>query len=199
MRRAQALIVLGAALLAGALLRPVQAVSGGVQIIDFGYAPQSVAVTVGTTVVWTNVGAVPHTVTSAAGGFDSGLLNTGQSYVQTFSRPATFSYLCTLHPWMTGQVVVEAAAPAPAAAPVAPSTSTRLSSGGAPNAGTQPASSGVSSAAAGVSVGPPVRAMPVVGMGSASGKAEAAVPALLGAVVLAWLGLVLLRAQRRCR
>jgi plastocyanin len=94
--------------------------ASAVSIIDFAFQPASVTVPVGATVTWTNNGMAPHTSTSSAGGWNSGTLNSGQSFSFTFSRAGSFSYICTIHPQMMGTVVVQAAAgAAPAAAPAA--------------------------------------------------------------------------------
>jgi len=67
----------------------------------------SVSVAPGTTVTWTNDGDIAHTVTSQDGLFESGLLQSGQDFQFTFDKPGTYSYFCTPHPWMLGQVIVK--------------------------------------------------------------------------------------------
>jgi plastocyanin len=95
------------------------AAGSDVQIIDFGYTPASINVDVGATVVWANVGAALHTVTARDGSFDSGFVSAGGTFSRQFSAAATVEYFCTLHPNMTGTVVVGGApgAPPPPAAP----------------------------------------------------------------------------------
>lgn len=61
----------------------------------------------GTTVEWRNDDAVIHTVTADAGGFDSASLASGQAWRFTFTRPGTYAYHCTTHPFMQGKVVVK--------------------------------------------------------------------------------------------
>jgi amicyanin len=85
-----------------------------VEIADFAFTPATVTISVGDAVTWTNSDAIEHTATG--GGFDSGLLGQGESYSVTFSEAGTYDYLCTPHPTMTGQIIVQAAA-APAASP----------------------------------------------------------------------------------
>ncbi len=84
---------------------------------DQAYSPRSLTVTAGTTVTWTNEDIVPHTVTSGTsdgtvvspdGTFDSGNIAVGDTWSVTFDEPGTFSYYCTPHPWMQGEVIVEA-------------------------------------------------------------------------------------------
>ena len=79
---------------------------GGISIVDNAFSPRSVTVTTGSTVTWTNVGSLPHTVTADDGRFDSGFLATGAGYRRTFNQPGTFSYLCTIHPEMVGTITV---------------------------------------------------------------------------------------------
>ena len=77
-----------------------------VQIRDFDYAPRTVDVRSGGRVTWTNEDAVPHTATDRAKGWDTGTLAKGASASKTFESPGTFAYYCTIHPSMTGTVVV---------------------------------------------------------------------------------------------
>lgn len=66
----------------------------------------TITVPAGSTVTWTNKDGSPHTV-SAAWAFDSGTLNENQSFSQRFNTRGTFAYLCSIHPFMTGNVVVQ--------------------------------------------------------------------------------------------
>jgi plastocyanin len=75
-------------------------------IADFAFAPPDLTVAAGTTVTWTNEGWAPHTATAEDGSFDSGRLDQGDSFEQTFNEPGTFAYHCSFHPGMTGSVVV---------------------------------------------------------------------------------------------
>ena len=77
-----------------------------VKVRDFAYAPNVILVPVGTTIRWTNEGAVNHTVTSDTGLFDSGTLAPGASFEYQFNVPGTYAYHCTLHPSITGKVIV---------------------------------------------------------------------------------------------
>jgi LPXTG-motif cell wall-anchored protein len=88
----------------------VAAASTGVTISDFQFSPGTVTVNVGDTVTWTNNGPTPHSSTSSAGGWDTGILDAGSSGSHTFDQAGTFSYICTPHPYMKGTVVVQAAA-----------------------------------------------------------------------------------------
>ncbi len=82
---------------------------GGIAVVDNAFSPSSRTITTGTRLVWSNTGALPHTVTSSAGGFDSGILLPGSSYAHTFTQPGTFPYVCTIHPGMTGTITVTGA------------------------------------------------------------------------------------------
>jgi plastocyanin len=73
---------------------------------DFTYRPGRLEIPPGTTVTWTNQGQVVHTVTAVDGSFDSGDIEPGKRQSLTFSRPGTYSYHCTPHPFMKGEIVV---------------------------------------------------------------------------------------------
>src|SRR4051812_29352797 len=86
------------------------AASSSVAIKDFSFGPSSTTVQVGDTVTWVNNGPTDHTATASNGSFDTGTLKKGQSGSHTFSSAGTFSYICSLHPFMKGTVVVAAGA-----------------------------------------------------------------------------------------
>jgi len=90
----------------GAGSAPVAA--NAVTIKGFAFVPAAITVKAGTTVTWTNQDSDAHTVTSQhdSGPLGSTALNTGQSYSYTFTKPGTYSYLCTIHPFMTATVTV---------------------------------------------------------------------------------------------
>ena len=76
-------------------------------ITGYKFDPEVITVAVGTTVTWTNKDEVPHTVTSSDKRFkSSGALDQGDSYSFTFTTPGTYPYYCTVHPFMTGKVIV---------------------------------------------------------------------------------------------
>jgi plastocyanin len=79
-----------------------------VSIVDFAFTPKTITVPVGTTVRWTNNGNTPHTVTSTSSpkAFDSGTLNSGDTFQHTFTTAGQFPYRCNIHPSMTGMVIV---------------------------------------------------------------------------------------------
>jgi amicyanin len=79
-----------------------------VKIDNFTFAPQQITVKAGDSVTWTNRDDIPHTVTSKTMAFRSKALDTNDKFTFTFSTPGTYAYFCSLHPHMTGAVVVEA-------------------------------------------------------------------------------------------
>ena len=105
---AVAAIGLGALALRG--LSP-QASVVRIVIVDYAFSPSAVTVRAGTTVQWTNMDHVAHTVTMGGhdemgSGMDSGLMGHMGTFRYTFTEPGTFEYHCDPHPYMTGQVVV---------------------------------------------------------------------------------------------
>ena len=80
-----------------------------VKIDNFAFAPQRVVVKAGTTVIWINDDDIPHTVASSAKLFKSNALDTKDKFSFTFTTPGTYEYFCSLHPHMTGTIVVETA------------------------------------------------------------------------------------------
>ena len=105
-------IALAAAVLAPAAIFPtafVQAAETEVDIDQFTFLPQRITVKAGTTVTWINEDDVPHTVASSSKVFKSKALDTADKFSFTFTTPGTYDYFCSLHPHMTGAVVVEAA------------------------------------------------------------------------------------------
>jgi plastocyanin len=78
-----------------------------VKIDNFSFTPQEIKVKAGTTVVWTNHDDIPHTVTSTDLIFKSKTLDTDDKFTMTFAKPGTYPYFCSIHPKMTGKVIVE--------------------------------------------------------------------------------------------
>jgi uncharacterized protein (TIGR03118 family) len=78
-----------------------------INIANFAFAPQSVSVAVGTQVQWTNQDGTAHTVTADDNRFGSKALDQNQTFSQTFNAPGTYSYHCSIHPFMKGMIVVK--------------------------------------------------------------------------------------------
>ncbi len=77
-----------------------------VAIQDFSFSPTSITVAVGGVVTWANAGATNHTVTFD-GGPDCGTVRPTATVTRTFAAAGSFAYKCTIHPQMTGTVVVQ--------------------------------------------------------------------------------------------
>lgn len=82
--------------------------AGAKQVVvdNFSFAPAMAAVAVGSTVTWTNRDDVPHNIVSTDQKFKSPVLDTDEQFSHTFNAPGTYKYFCSIHPKMTGQVVV---------------------------------------------------------------------------------------------
>jgi len=83
------------------------AANAAVKIDNFVFGPRTLTVPVGTTVTWTNVDDIPHTSVSTEGVFKSKVLDTDDKFSYTFTKAGTYAYYCTIHPKMTGQIVVK--------------------------------------------------------------------------------------------
>ena len=83
------------------------AANAAVKIDNFVFGPQAITVPVGTTVTWTNSDDIPHTAVSTDGVLKSTALDTNEKFSYTFTKAGTYSYYCSVHPKMTGQVVVK--------------------------------------------------------------------------------------------
>lgn len=118
--------------LAGAAPRAAE--TKNVSVKDFAFEPKTITINVGDTIVWTNDGPAPHTVSAdESDSFDSGNMDKGATFSELFDEAGTFAYYCKYHGGKGGNgmagsiVVVEAAAAAtavpteaPTAAPAAP-------------------------------------------------------------------------------
>ena len=82
--------------------------AAAVTIGNFTFKSQVLTVKPGTTVTWTNGDDIPHTVTSNSGVFKSKVLDTGDKFSFTFAKAGQFGYFCSLHPHMTGTIIVKA-------------------------------------------------------------------------------------------
>ena len=101
------LLALLALLLVGAAPAGAQPETGPrIEIKAHAFGTPDVTVRPGTTVTWVNHDDDVHTVTSTTDVFKSPGLDTDESYSYTFTTQGTYTYFCTLHPLMTGKVVV---------------------------------------------------------------------------------------------
>jgi plastocyanin len=106
-------IAFAVAILAAAVMFPGASAQAAadteVQIDQFSFAPQRITVKAGTTVTWINDDDIPHTVASSSKLFKSKTLDTKDKFSFTFTTPGAYEYFCSIHPHMTGAIVVEAA------------------------------------------------------------------------------------------
>jgi plastocyanin len=78
-----------------------------IKIDNFSFTPPTITVKAGTQVTWTNADDIPHTVVSDDHTFKSKVLDTDEKFMFTAGKPGTYSYFCSIHPKMTGKLVVE--------------------------------------------------------------------------------------------
>jgi len=79
-----------------------------VTIGNFTFGPAVLTVSPGATVTWLNGDDIPHTVVAAdKRAFRSKVLDSGDSFAFTFTRPGSYAYFCSIHPHMTGKIVVK--------------------------------------------------------------------------------------------
>ena len=82
--------------------------AAAVRIDNFTFKDPVVTVKPGTTVTWTNGDDIPHTVVAKDGSFKSKVLDSGDRFSFTFVKPGQFGYYCSIHPHMTGTIIVKA-------------------------------------------------------------------------------------------
>ena len=70
------------------------------------FAPRAINVMPGSIVSWTNEDMTPHTVTADNNLFDAGPISPGDTFENVFDTPGELGYHCSIHPWMTGRVMV---------------------------------------------------------------------------------------------
>jgi plastocyanin len=70
------------------------------------FAPRAINVMPGSIVSWTNDDMTPHTVTADNNLFDAGPISPGDTFENVFDTPGELGYHCSIHPWMTGRVMV---------------------------------------------------------------------------------------------
>jgi len=80
--------------------------AASVDINNFTFSPATVTILAGGTVTWTNKDAVDHTATDLDGNFDSGHINTNQTYKFIFTKAGTYTYHCSIHSMMPNAKVI---------------------------------------------------------------------------------------------
>ena len=83
-----------------------------VKIDNFTFAPATLTVTARTTVTWKNEDDSPHRIGDKNGTFKSAALDTDDTFSHTFAAPGEYPYICTIHPYMVGKIIVKPAKPA---------------------------------------------------------------------------------------
>jgi plastocyanin len=91
----------------GVAAAPAAAGKAEVKIDNFNFSPVALTVKAGTQITWTNGDDIPHTVVSDGQAFKSKVLGSGEKFTFTAAKPGTYSYSCSIHPNMTGKLVVE--------------------------------------------------------------------------------------------
>ena len=95
------------------LLVSVPDVPVTVTIHDFAFAPSEVTIAPGATVTWVNHDDIPHTVVNTDKAFRSPALDTDDKFSFTFAKAGEYKYFCSLHPHMTGKIIVKPSADEP--------------------------------------------------------------------------------------
>jgi plastocyanin len=80
--------------------RPIQ-----IQMKNFAFDPPALTIKAGQTLTWTNDDVVPHTATADGKTWDSGQMAPGRSYTVTVTKPGTYEYTCSNHPFMRAKVI----------------------------------------------------------------------------------------------
>jgi plastocyanin len=83
-----------------------------VNIDNFAFGPATLTVTAGTTVTWKNEDDSPHRIGDKNGTFKSAALDTDDTFSHTFAVPGEYAYICTIHPYMAGTIIVKSDKPA---------------------------------------------------------------------------------------
>ena len=81
--------------------------SAEIRVDNFTFAPETLTVPVNTAVTWTNKDDIPHVIASTDGLFKSKGLDTDDHFSYTFAKPGTYKYFCSIHPKMTGKIIVQ--------------------------------------------------------------------------------------------
>ena len=107
-------LIIALALTATLILQPTRARSEEkassateIRVDNFTFAPQTLTVSVNSTVTWVNKDDIPHVIASNDGLFKSKALDTDDKYSYTFSKAGTYPYYCSVHPKMAGTIVVQ--------------------------------------------------------------------------------------------
>lgn len=94
---------------AGAAAVTAAASPATVDIDNFAFTPAALTVTAGTTVTWKNEDDSPHRIGDKNGTFKSAALDTDDSFSHTFAAAGEYPYICTIHSYMVGKIIVKPA------------------------------------------------------------------------------------------
>jgi amicyanin len=100
-------IVVVAAACCGIVAAAQSKAAADVKIDNFTFGPAELRVPVGATVTWTNRDDIPHTVVSTDKAFKSKVMDSDDKYSFTFGTAGNYTYFCSIHPKMTGKVIVQ--------------------------------------------------------------------------------------------
>jgi plastocyanin len=78
-----------------------------IKIDNFSFSPATITVAAGTIVRWVNHDDIPHNVVSEDKAFKSKVMDTDEDFTYTFAKPGTYAYFCSIHPRMTGKIIVQ--------------------------------------------------------------------------------------------
>jgi len=78
-----------------------------VDIRDFAFSPRTLVISVGSKVTWKNEDEEPHKLAETNHAFMSPPLDTGEGFAYEFRTVGKYEYFCTIHPHMTGEIIVE--------------------------------------------------------------------------------------------
>jgi plastocyanin len=93
----------------GAAAVTAAASPAAIDIDNFAFTPATLTVSAGTTVTWKNEDDSPHRIGDKDGTFKSAALDTDDSFSHTFAAPGEYPYICTIHPYMVGKIIVKPA------------------------------------------------------------------------------------------
>jgi plastocyanin len=93
---------------AGEAVSAAAASPAAVKIDNFAFTPATLTITAGTTVTWKNEDDSPHRIGDKKGTFKSAALDTDDTFSHTFAAPGEYPYICTIHPYMAGKIIVKA-------------------------------------------------------------------------------------------
>ena len=85
----------------------VSADTNSIDIHNFAFSPNALAISAGTVVTWKNLDGEPHTVVSDQGLFHSDGLDQNDTFTYKFDKAGTYRFICSIHPMMRGTIVVK--------------------------------------------------------------------------------------------